>query len=89
MVRLKLNKTTFDHHKSPTFLKDVNIETVLVSKKISSGEKNYKYFIGYFYNDHKVKSLHTMLPKTNDYVKIYDGQTKWMLFLIENDECLV
>ena len=32
--------TTFYHHKSPTFLKDVNIETVLVSKKISSGEKN-------------------------------------------------
>ena len=22
------------------------------------------------------------------YVKSYDGQTKWMFFLIENDECL-
>ena len=29
-----------------------------------------------------------MLPKTSTYVKIYDGQTKWMYFLIEDDELL-
>ena len=29
------------------FEKDVDIEKVLVSNKISSGEKNYKYFISY------------------------------------------
>ena len=28
------------------------------------------------YNDHKVKPLHIMLPKTSAYVKIFDGQTK-------------
>ena len=38
------------------------------------------------YNDHKVKSLHIMLPKTSDYVKSYDGETKWMYFLIENED---
>ena len=27
-----------------------------------------------------------MLPKTSAYVKSYDGQTKWMYFLIEDDE---
>ena len=27
-----------------------------------------------------------MLPKTNTYVKSYDGQTKWMYFLIEDDD---
>ena len=47
------------------------------------GEKNYKYFIGYLYNDHKVKPLHKILPKTSAYVKSYDGQTKWMYFWIE------
>ena len=41
------------------------IEKVLVSNKISFGEKSFKYFIGYFYNDHKVKPLHVMLPKTS------------------------
>ena len=62
------------------FLKDVDIEKVLVSYKVSFGEKNYKYFIGYWYNDYKVKLLHITLPKTVTYVKGYDGQTKWMYF---------
>ena len=29
-----------------------------------------------------------MLPKTKACVKSYDGQTKWMYFLIENDNLL-
>ena len=61
---------------------------VLVSKKISSGNKKYKYFIDYLYNDNKVKSLHIMLPKTSTYVKRFDGQTKWKYFLIENGDSL-
>ena len=31
---------------------------ILVSNKISLGGKNYKYFIGYWHNDNKVKPLH-------------------------------
>ena len=38
------------------------------------------------YDNHKVKPLHIMLPKTSAYVKIYDGQTKWVYFLIEGDD---
>ena len=37
---------------------------------------------------HKVKPLHIMFPKTRAYVKGYDGQTKWMYFLIEDDDLL-
>ena len=29
-----------------------------------------------------------MLPKTSAYIRSYDGQTKWMYFLIENDDLL-
>ena len=29
-----------------------------------------------------------MLPKTSAYVKGYDRQTKWMYFLIEDDDLL-
>ena len=72
-------------NKTPIFLKDVDIEKVLVSNKISFGEKNYKYLIGYLYNDSKVKPLHVMLPKTSAYVKSYDGQIKDLYFLIEGD----
>ena len=50
---------------------------------ISLGEKNYKYFIGYLHNDNKVSQLHIMLPKTSTNVKSYDGETKWMYFLMK------
>ena len=63
-------------------------ENVLVSNKISFGEKNYKYFIGYLYNDNRVKPLHIIFPKTSAYVKSYDRHTKWMHFLIEDDDLL-
>ena len=36
-------------------LRGVDIEKVLVPNKISFGERNCKYFIGYFYIDNKVK----------------------------------
>ena len=39
-------------------------------------------------NDNKVKTLHIIVPKTIAYVKSYDGQTKWMYFLIEDDDLL-
>ena len=29
-----------------------------------------------------------MLPKTSPYVQSYDGETKWMYILIEDDELL-
>ena len=37
----EIERNKFYRHKSPIFLKDVDIEKVLVSNKISSDEKNY------------------------------------------------
>ena len=36
----------------------------------------------------KLSKLHIMLPKIGAYVKSYDGQTKWIYFLIEYDDAL-
>ena len=55
-----------------------------MSNKIISGEKNYKYFVGYLYDDHKTKPLNIMLPKKAR----YDDQAKWMYFLIEDNDLL-
>ena len=66
----------------------MDIEKVVVSDKIFFGEKNYKYFIGYWYNDYKINPLHIMLPKTSAYVKGYDRQTIWMYFSIKDDDLL-
>ena len=84
---IEIKKNKFYHNKS-IFFKDEDIEKILVSNKISFGEKNYTYFIGYLCNDDKVKPLNIMLPKTSTYVKRYDRQTKWMHFLIKDDDLL-
>ena len=47
-----------------------------------------KYFIGCLYNNKKVRPLHIIPPKTSAYVKGYDGQAKWMYFLIADDYLL-
>ena len=39
---IEIKKNRFYRHKSPIFLKDVDIEKALVSNKVSAGEKNYK-----------------------------------------------
>ena len=83
-----MKKKKFYRNKIPVPLRDVDIEKVLVSNKISFGEKNCKYFIAYLHNNTKVKPLHIILPKTSAYVKSYDGQTKWMHFFIEDDDLL-
>ena len=82
---LKLKKINFT---TIRLLRDVDIEKVLVSNKIPFGGKNYKYFIGYLYYNHNVKPSHIVLPNTSAYVKSYNGQTKWMYFLIEYDHLL-
>ena len=50
----------------------------IVFNKIFYGENGYEHFIGYLYNDHKVKPLHIMLPKTSADLKSY-GQAKCIL----------
>ena len=79
-----MKKNKFYRHKTLILLEDVDIEKVIVCNRISFGEKNYKYSIGYLYDNHEVKPLHIMLPKTSPYIKSYDGQTKWMYFLIDD-----
>ena len=83
MAILKLKKINFTTIKLLLFAKSIDIETVLVSNKISFGEKSYTYFIGYLHDNHKVKALHIMLPRTSTYVKSYDGQTDKSVFWLK------
>ena len=63
---IEIERNKFHCHNNPIFWRKVDIKKVLVSKKIYFGEKNCKYFIGYLYDNHKVKPLHIMLPKTSE-----------------------
>ena len=51
---IEIEKINFTGMRLLLFLGDVDIEKILVSNKISFGENNYKYFIGYLYNGNKV-----------------------------------
>ena len=84
-VNIEIAKNKFYHHKNRIFWemrKYQYLKRFLLVNKTT--EK--KYFTGYLYDNHKVKPLHIMLPKTIAYVKSYDGQTKWMYFFIEDDD---
>lgn len=67
----------------------------MISNKISRGEKNYKYSIGYMVNYYEIKPLFIQLLKTRAYLKSYNNETKLMYFcdgdgkLLEkyNDSC--
>ena len=39
-------------------------------------------------SEYSFKPWHIKLPETSAYVKSYYGQTKWIYFLIENDDLL-
>ena len=52
---IEIQKHKLTRYKSPIFSEDININKVLVSNNISSGEKYYKYFFGYLYDNCKIK----------------------------------
>ena len=85
---IETEKPKLHHRKNLILLEDVDTQRMQLSNMVSSGEKNYKFFIGYKDNDHKIKALRIMFPKTSAYVKSCDGETKWMYFFIEDDELL-
>ena len=66
---IETKEQNVDSYKSPVFLEDVDIDNILVSNKISSGEKRNKYFIGYLHDDYKINLLNIVLLKTRVYVK--------------------
>ena len=68
---IEIEKIFFYGNKTPIFWGD--IEKVLLSNKIYFDEKGYKYFIGYLFDDNKVKPFNIILPETSAYVKSY----KW------------
>ena len=42
---IEIEKNKLYRHRSPVLLRDVDIEKILLSNKVSSGERNYEYFI--------------------------------------------
>ena len=82
---IEIEKHKFNRYKNQLFLNDVDIDNILISKKNSSSKNYYKYCICDM-DDYSIKPFTIILSKSSVYVKSYDGRTKWMYFLIEDEE---
>ena len=70
----EIEKHKFTYHKNLILIYDIDINKIIVSNKVSFGERGFKYFIGYKDNK-KVRLLCIMLPKMTAY-KINFDETK-------------
>ena len=44
---IEIQKHKFHQHKGPISMKDIDINKIVVSNKVSFDKKGFKYFIGY------------------------------------------
>ena len=56
-----IEKHKFHDYKNLFFFNDVYIDNILIPNRISSGEKNHKYFTGYI-DEYKIKPFSITLP---------------------------
>ena len=75
---IEVKKQKFRLHKRPISIKNIDINKIVLFKKISFGKKSFKYFIGY--KDAKIRPLCIFLPKMSAYRRDFD-ETKYMSFL--------
>ena len=83
---LKSKKQKFRQHKRRSSIKNIDLNKIVVSNKVSFDKKRFEYCIGYKDNK-KIRPLCIFLPKMSAYRKDFD-ETKYMSFLIKHDELL-
>ena len=62
---IKIEKLKFHQHKRPISIKNIYINKIAVSNKVSFGKRGFKYFIGY--KDAKIRPLCILLLKVSAY----------------------
>ena len=72
---IEFEKHKFHSYKNPFFfLNDTYVGNIFIFRKISSSEKNYKYFIGYW-DKRKIRPFNIIFTKMSAYAKSCDGET--------------
>ena len=80
---IEIEKQKFHQHKRPVSIKNIAINKIVVSNKISICKKGFKYFIGC--KDAKIRAMCIFLPKMSAYRIDFD-ETICVSFLIKDDE---
>ena len=81
---IEIEKQKFHQHKEPISIKNIDINKIAVSNRVSFGKKGFIFFIGYK-DAKKVRPLCIFLQKMTAYTKDFD---KTMFFFIKDDELL-
>ena len=80
---IEIEKQKFHQHKRPVSIKNIAINKIVVSNKISICKKGFKYSIGY--KDAKIRAMCVLLPKMSAYRRDFD-EIIYVSFLIKDDE---
>ena len=80
-----LNKKEFYSSKQAISLDSVDLNKIVVSKKLKINDTTYKYFCGYLNND-VIKPLCVILPQMDGYIKYFDDGGKNMSFVTNDEE---
>ena len=82
ILRYWNRKTEIHQHKRPISVKNIDINKMVLSNKVSFGKKGMKYFIGWK-DAKKIRPLFIFLPKMSVYRKDFN-ETKYVV-LIKDD----
>ena len=85
---IEVNKKDFYASKKAIPLHLVNVNNIIISKRIKNNNDTSKYFIGYNYED-KIRPLYIILPQISGYilnilkmvVKTYHLKLKMKMFI--------
>ena len=81
----EIEKQKFQQHESSILTNNIDINKLVVSNRVSFGEKGFKHFIDYKYAKKK-GPLCMFLSKMRVYKRDFD-ETKYMPFLIKDEYC--
>ena len=82
----KIRKSIFYKNKKKFKIDDIDVNKILVSKKVLNGKKNsFKYLFGY--NDDVIRPLCIKLPQMIGYVKCFESNRR-MSFKIRDNKLL-
>ena len=83
-----VNKKDFYASKKAITLNLVNVNNLIISKRVKNNNDTSKYFIGYNYED-KIRPLYIVLPQISGDIKYFENGSKNMSFKIgDEDICL-
>ena len=60
---IEIQKQKFHEHKEPISVKNIDVNKIVVSNKVSFGKRGFKYFIGYWFDDNHQNNSPIMIDQ--------------------------